>query len=263
MMNEDASIQVETPLLQRVLALLRERLGPDYFFERPGPLPWNGPVAGIEGLCTALITTGGLHDLGDPPFRALEEPLGDTGFRIIPHLVKKESLALDAPYVDQKYTPKDPEVALPMAALEAAHQAGKSGAPAKRHFSLCGGVVRPYPGLKQSSEAIASMLREDKVDAVVLLPTCSICIQTVCIVARELEARGFFTVALSLIPELSRIVGAPRTLAVKFPFGAPCGDPDNKALHQAILLEALKLLTELKEPGLIRTSMHSWRDAGL
>jgi len=208
---------------------------------------------------TQLLTTGGLHDRNDAPFRALEEPLGDPGFRVIPHLHPKEALALDAPYVEQKFAPKDPEVALPMAALQALHEAGVVGPPGRRHFSFCGGVVRPYPGIAESCETIAGMLREDGAVAAVLLPTCSICVQTVCIAARELEARGFPTVTISLIPELTRIVGAPRTLAARFPFGAPCGDPGNASLHRAVLREAMELLVSLDGPGEIRASAHSWR----
>jgi hypothetical protein len=103
------------------------------------------------------------------------------------------------------------------------------------------------------------MLQEDGVGAVVLLPTCSICVQTVCVVARELEQQGFPTVVVSLIPELSEIVGAPRTLTVTFPFGAPCGDPHHADLHRAILLEALELLSEARQAGEVRATRQTWR----
>jgi hypothetical protein len=93
----------------------------------------------------------------------------------------------------------------------------------------------------------------------VLLPTCSLCVQTMCLVARELEGRGFATAVVSLIPELSEIVGAPRTLNVVFPFGAPCGDPQHTELHRAVLMEALELLTEAQQAGEARDSRNAWR----
>lgn len=77
--------------------------------------------------------------------------------------------------------------------------------------------------------------------------------------ARELESRGFPTVTVSYLPELSDIVGAPRTLTVHFPFGAPCGNPGHAELHRAVLLEALSMLVEAKEPGDIRASRNAWR----
>ena len=67
------------------------------------------------------------------------------------------------------------------------------------------------------------------------------------------------TVSLTLIPELTRIVGAPRTLSVRFPFGAPAGDPGNAPMHRAVLLEALRLLLEAREPGTLRESILAWR----
>ena len=72
-------------------------------------------------------------------------------------------------------------------------------------------------------ESVLSLLREDGAGAVVLLPTCSLCVQTVGLLARALEEGGLPTVAISMLPELSARVGTPRTLAVRFPFGAPCG----------------------------------------
>lgn len=83
--------------------------------------------------------------------------------------------------------------------------------------------------------------------------------QTVCLLARELEARGLVTVTLSQEPELARIVGAPRVLELAFPFGAPFGDAGNASLHRAVLEEAWTWLTEATEPGAIRRSPLAWR----
>jgi len=249
----------QTPLLQRIYKIIREEVDPEFSFASPGPVPWAAPPGSLAGVRVALLSTAGLHLKGDPPFRALEEPMGDTSFRVIPHGSVPEAMALDAPYVDDKYVSHDLEVALPMKALEQLHREGHVGPPAPRHLGFCSGVVRPYPGLAESSKRAAAILSEDHVGAVVLLPTCSLCVQTVCVVARELEARGFPTVALSLLPELSEIVGAPRVLSVHFPFGAPCGNPGHGELHRAVLLEALTLLSDDTTPGEIRASRHAWR----
>jgi D-proline reductase (dithiol) PrdB len=208
----------------------------------------------------ALLTTAALHRRGDEPFRALEEPLGDTGHRVVPHATSAAELDLDAPYVDPKYVVHDPEVALPSRALDALARRGRVAGATERHHSFCGGVLRPFPGLRASLAEVAECLREDGAGAVVLAPNCSLCVHTAALLAGELEERGFPTVALSLLPELSRIVGVPRTLTLRFPFGAPFGDPHNAALHAAVLDEALGLL-ETAEPGEVRPSAHAWRRA--
>ena len=69
----------------------------------------------------------------------------------------------------------------------------------------------------------------------------------------ELEAAGFVTLSLSMIPELTASTGAPRIAAVEHPFGAPMGLPGD-AVHQgAVLLAALQALARIAQPG---TTVH-------
>lgn len=254
-MNE----QEPTPGLQRILGAIRDEYDPAYEFVSPGPLPWTPPLPDISGLRVALVTTGGLRCRRDPPFLIDKERFGDTSFRLVPHGTPPRVLDLRASSVDQRYAARDPEVALPMRALERLHREGRIGRPAPRHASFCGGIVRPLPGLAESARSLAPLLREDGAGAVVLLPTCSLCVQSVCLLARELETDGLRTVTVTMLPELTGLVGAPRSLAVRFPFGAPCGDPGNRDLHRAILLEALELLAGCARPGQIRPSSFGWR----
>jgi hypothetical protein len=125
--------------------------------------------------------------------------------------------------------------------------------------SFCGGIIEPASRLADNARAAVDLLVADQVGAVILLPTCPLCVQSVCLIAREIESRQIPTVCLSLLEELSALVGAPRTLVLRFPFGAPAGDPTNYPLHKAVLQEALALLTEASEPGIIRTSRLRWR----
>ena len=251
----------EDPLLTRIHGILRAEVDPDFDFLNPGPIPWFAPRRPASRSSVALLTTASLHLKGDVPFRAFEDRFGDTSYRTIPLSAKPEELDLDAPYVDRRHISSDPEVALPLRALEALHRDGLVGPPAPRHASVSGGLVRPYPGLSETSERLAEMFLEDGVDAVLLLPSCPLCVQTVCLLAREFEGRGIATVCLTLVPELSRIVGAPRTLSVRFRFGAPCGDSGNAPVHRAVLQEMLALLDEATEAGAFRDSGLQWKRA--
>ena len=251
--------ELRTPLLRRIQEQLRAEVDPGFGFVTPGAPSWTPFVKPLQDARVALVTTAGLHLLGDAPFRALEERMGDTSFRCIPHVASDEELALDAAYVEQKFTPSDSEVALPRRALDALHAAGQIGAPCERHYSFVGGIIRPLPGLLESAELLLQFLREDQADAVVVLPTCSLCVQTGAILARQIEAAGLPSVCLSLLPELSEIVRVPRTLHVHFPFGAPMGDPGNKYLQQAVLKAALDCLVQAQQPESVTTCELKWR----
>ncbi|NOT31687.1 MAG: hypothetical protein HOP15_14665, partial [Planctomycetes bacterium] len=245
--------------LNRLYSHLRAGLDPDYDFLCFRDTPWTPPRAPLAELRVALIATADLHRRGDEPFVSLETPWGDTSFRVIPHALPESELALDAPYVDDKYIPRDPEVTLPRRALDELVAAGVIAAAAPRHYSFAQGIVRPLPDLAARAREVAALLREDCVDALVLLPTCSLCVQSVAVLARELESAGFATVALTMLPELTARVGAPRALASHFPFGAPAGDPGNRALHVAVLRAALGLIANARAPRTLLDSGLRWR----
>ena len=247
--------------LERILRAIRERHDPAYEFLSPGPLPWSLLDRPLDETRVLLVTTGGLHLKSDPPFEPDREPGGDTSFRWVPHGARARELERAAPYVDAAHAAKDPEVALPMRALERLHREGVAGRPVSRHAVFCGGILRPLPGLERSVERLLPELRDQGAGAAVLLPTCSLCVQTVSLLARALESSGLATVTISMLPELTERVGAPRTLAVRFPFGAPCGDPGNRELHLAVLREALELLATAERAGEIRRSGLGWRKA--
>jgi len=248
-----------TPLLNRLRAHLRAGLDADYEFLAFEDTPWTQPRARSSELRIALVATADLHRRGDEPFVSLETPLGDTSYRVIPHESPESELALDAPYVDEKYIPRDPEVALPRRALDELVAAGVVGAASPRHYSFAQGIVRPLPDLARRAEEVAELLRADRVDALVLLPTCSLCVQAIAVLAREFEARGIPTTTITTLPELTARVGAPRAIATKFPFGAPVGDPGHGALHVAMLTEAVARLDDAREPRTVIESVHRWR----
>lgn len=236
--------QLRTPLLQRILKVLREDFDPEFVIRWLGPVP-NSPLPKpLSESRIALLTTACLHLKGDRPFDPYSDKWGDSSFRLIPHLASPETLDLEADYVDEKYVRRDPEVALPMQALQDWVDRGLAGRAAARHVSFCEGVVRPFPGLVESTREAIRTLRADGVDAALLFPTCSLCVLNVCVIAREVEAVGIPTSTITLLPELTGIVGVPRSLTVKFPLGAPCGDPGNAELHRRVVRGALEGLTQ-------------------
>lgn len=68
------------------------------------------------------------------------------------------------------------------------------------------------------------------------------------LVQRILEARGFPTVALSMIPELTRAVGVPRLAGIGYPMGRPFGRPHDADGQRAVLRAMLELLATAQGP---------------
>jgi hypothetical protein len=66
------------------------------------------------------------------------------------------------------------------------------------------------------------------------------------LVQRVLEASGIPTVALSMIPDLTRAVGVPRLAGIGYPMGRPLGRPHDADGQRAVLRATLELLTTAK-----------------
>ncbi|HKZ27128.1 MAG TPA: hypothetical protein VJ086_04460 [Rubrobacteraceae bacterium] len=65
------------------------------------------------------------------------------------------------------------------------------------------------------------------------------------LVSRSIEEEGISTVTLSM----EREVEAPRVAFVPFPYNFPVGEPGERGKHREVVLAALGLLHELREPG--------------
>lgn len=74
-----------------------------------------------------------------------------------------------------------------------------------------------------------------------------------------LEETGISTVCLNMRREVAENVKPPRTLFVKFPFGAPLGPAGDITTQRGIMLEALEVLASATEPGSIIDSPRVWK----
>lgn len=96
--------------------------------------------------------------------------------------------------------------------------------------------------------------REDRVDAVVLVPNCPVCHQAVSLAARHLEANGISTVVMGCAKDIVEHCGVPRFVFSDFPLGNAAGKPGDAA-SQALTLElALRTLESAASP---RTTVQS------
>jgi hypothetical protein len=78
----------------------------------------------------------------------------------------------------------------------------------------------------------------------------------------EIEAAGFSTISLSMMPELTASTGAPRIAAVERPFGLTLGLPGDAAGHLTVLRAALEAMARISEPGSVIDLELEWNHDG-
>jgi D-proline reductase (dithiol) PrdB len=78
------------------------------------------------------------------------------------------------------------------------------------------------------------------------------------LVQSEIEAAGFSTISLSMIPELTASVGVPRIAAIEHPFGLTLGLPQHAARQIAVLRATLRALEEISQPGTVVHLPFEW-----
>jgi D-proline reductase (dithiol) PrdB len=112
--------------------------------------------------------------------------------------------------------------------------------------------------IEQDAPEILALCRADDVDAVVLVPNCPVCHQTVSLVARHLEANGIPTVVMGCAKDIVEHAAVPRFLFSDLPLGNSAGRPHDAA-SQAFTLElGLRLLESAPGPQTTVQSPLRW-----
>jgi len=78
----------------------------------------------------------------------------------------------------------------------------------------------------------------------------------------EIEAAGFSTISLSMMPELTASTGAPRIAAIERPFGLTVGLPGDVAGQLAVLRGTVQALAAISEPGVAIDLQLEWNYEG-
>jgi hypothetical protein len=114
--------------------------------------------------------------------------------------------------------------------------------------------------LEQDAPDLLAAMREDAVDAAVLVPNCPICHQTISLAARHLEAAGIPTVIMGCALDIVEHVGVPRFLFSDFPLGNAAGKPHDEDSQAATLDLALGVLERTSAPRTTVQSPQRWSD---
>ena len=229
------------------------------------------------------------HD--DIPFAPLRKPLGELRIGIVttaaPFQPDKGDQGPGAPYNGgskffQVYaSPINPfpDVRIAHIAIDRAHTTASDIAsyfPLSAIMKLAevgyiGSVSPRFYGLPTNrsqrttrdidSPALLAYCREDNVDAMVLVPNCPVCHQSVAIAAHCLESAGIATVIMGCARDITEYVGVPRLLFSDLPLGNAAGLPHDPDSQNLVTQLALVLLAEAPAPRTTRQSPLIWSGA--
>lgn len=141
-----------------------------YSFRTVAPLTWSPLGRPLSEARVALVTSAGLHQPGDAPFR--REKGGDWSWRVLPKAAPSGSLVCTHPSAswDRSGLERDTNVVFPLDRLEGLAAEGVIGDVAPRHASFQGSITAPGRLVARTATEMADMMTEDDVDAVVLTP---------------------------------------------------------------------------------------------
>ena len=233
------------PYLQRISAYYQALgYGAPYQWAHFAQVPFQALRRPLSECRVALVTTAAPYqsDKGDQgpgaPYNAQAKFYavysGDTAKD---HDVRISHVAIDR----QHTTAEDPGSYFPLAALRRCASSGRIGSLAPRFHGAPTNRSHRVTLEVDAPEIVARCLA-DAIDAVLLVPNCPVCHQSLSLAARLLEASGIATVIMGCAKDIVEYVGVPRLLFSDFPLGNAAGRPHD-APSQALTLElALSLL---------------------
>ncbi len=218
------------------------------------------------------------------PFKKLSKPVSNARIAIIttaaPYQLNKGDQGPGAPYngsakffsvyqlpiypapdlrishiaIDRTHTSaEDKGTFLPLAAMQRAHESGKIGEIANSLYGFPTNRSQ-RTNIEIDAPELVKRLRSDKIDAIIAVPNCPVCHQSISIAARAAETAGIPSVIMGCARDIVEHVGVPRFYFSDFPLGNSCGRPHDIPSQDKTLAGALRLLAKAEQP---RTTWHS------
>jgi D-proline reductase (dithiol) PrdB len=133
--------------------------------------PWATPAEDILQGPIAVVTTAGVHLIGQPPYN-MDDPEGDASFREISSSAPAGALTITHNYYDHRDADADINVVLPIERLKDLEAEGFIGRIAGRHFSFMGHILgsRLERLVGETAPAVAAEMKKDGIRAALLTP---------------------------------------------------------------------------------------------
>jgi hypothetical protein len=142
--------------------------------EEQRDVPWTPLSRPLEESTVALVSSAGLAQKTDHPFDQDGERRnpwwGDPSYRILPRTATGRDVRLYHLHLHPRIAERDLNTLLPLQRLLEMEERGEIGRSADRHYSFMGYILQPQILLQESVPAMVRHMRQDGVNAVVLVP---------------------------------------------------------------------------------------------
>lgn len=174
-MWSNTDVQVKQVDSYRFLDRLTRKLVQTWIgLETPRDTPWTPLSRPIQESTVALISSAGLALKTDRPFDQEGERRnpwwGDPSYRILPRTISGDDVKLCHLHIDSHLAEQDLNTLFPLQRLLELEERGEVGRAAARHYSFMGYILQPQTLLEESTPAMIRHMKQDGVNAVVLVP---------------------------------------------------------------------------------------------
>jgi D-proline reductase (dithiol) PrdB len=142
--------------------------------EHPRLIPWAPLKKPLSECVVAVFSTAGISCKQDRAFDMEGERQnpwwGDPSFRAIPNTATEQDVRINHLHVDTSYAERDLDCIFPLRRLLEFEHGGEVGRSAPSHYSIMGYILDPRVLLSETMPSIIRRLKDESVDAVVLIP---------------------------------------------------------------------------------------------
>ena len=142
--------------------------------EQPREIPWTPLRRPLSESTVAVVSSAGLALKTDRPFDQNGERKnpwwGDPSFRVLPKDAVGADISLYHLHISPHLVEQDLNTLLPLQRLRDLEARGEIGASADQHYSYMGYILQPKTLLAEYVPAMIELMKQDKVDIVVLVP---------------------------------------------------------------------------------------------
>ena len=139
-----------------------------------GYIPWSPLRRPLKESTFSLMTSAGISMKGDPPFdvkREIREPTwGDPTSRSIPRHASQEDIDVNHLHINTTHIKQDINVILPLTRFQEFEGEGLIGKLASTCYSFYGFQLNPKELIEQTMPKVASQMKKEDVEAVLLTP---------------------------------------------------------------------------------------------